>query len=41
MVQRLADNDKIVTRYMDDKDFNSAAFNVLSKAIFDSIPAKQ
>ncbi|MCI0421539.1 MAG: hypothetical protein L0387_26345 [Acidobacteria bacterium] len=24
MVQRMADNDKIVTRYMDDKEFRSA-----------------
>ena len=39
MVQRMADNDKIVTRYMDDKEFGSAAFAVLSKAIYDSIPA--
>ena len=38
MVQRMSDNDKIVTRYMDDKDFGSAAFAVLSKAIYDSIP---
>ena len=30
--------DKIVTRYMDDKEFGSAAFAVLSKAIYDSIP---
>jgi len=40
MVQRMADNDKIVTRYMDDRDFGSAAFGVLSKAIYDSIPAE-
>jgi type I restriction enzyme R subunit len=39
MVQRMADNDKIVTRYMDDKEFGSAAFAVLSKAIYESIPA--
>jgi len=39
MVQRMADNDKIVTRYMDDKEFGSAAFAALSKAIYDSIPA--
>jgi len=39
MVQSMADNDKIVTRYMDDKEFGSAAFAVLSKAIYDSIPA--
>lgn len=38
MVQRMSDNDKIVTRYMDDKEFESAAFSVLSKAIFDAIP---
>lgn len=38
MVQRMAENDKIVTRYMDDKEFGSAAFSVLSKAIYESIP---
>jgi type I restriction enzyme R subunit len=38
MVQRMDDNDKIVTRYMDDKAFGSAAFDVLSKAIYESIP---
>ena len=40
IVQRMADNDKIVTRYMDDKEFGSAAFAVLSQAIYDSIPSK-
>jgi type I restriction enzyme, R subunit len=40
MVQRMADNDKIVTRYMDDKEFGDAAFTVLSKAIYDSIPTQ-
>lgn len=38
MVQRMADNDKIVTRYMDDKEFGDAAFTVLSKAIYEAIP---
>ena len=38
MVERMADNDKIVTRYMDDKEFGDATFTVLSKAIYDSIP---
>jgi type I restriction enzyme R subunit len=38
MVERMADNDKIVTRYMDDEEFGEAAFKVLSKAIYDSIP---
>lgn len=40
MVQRMADNDKIVTRYMDDKDFGDAAFTELSKAIYESIPVE-
>jgi type I restriction enzyme R subunit len=40
MVERMADNDKIVTRYMDDKEFGDAAFTVLSKAIYESIPSE-
>jgi type I restriction enzyme R subunit len=39
MVERMIDNDKIVSRYMDDTEFGDAAFAVLSKAIYDSIPA--
>lgn len=39
MVQRMAENDNIVTRYMDDKEFGNEAFAVLSKAVYDSIPA--
>ena len=31
MIERMAENDKIVTRYMDDKDFGTVAFAVLSK----------
>jgi type I restriction enzyme R subunit len=38
MIQRMNENDKIVTRYMDDKAFEDAAFAVLSKVIYDSIP---
>lgn len=34
MIQRMADNDKIVTRYMDDKDFQSVVFPLLAKEIF-------
>lgn len=41
MVQRMADNDKIVTRYMDDKEFGGVAFAELSKAIYDSIPGNK
>ncbi|MBF0611879.1 MAG: type I restriction endonuclease subunit R [Magnetococcales bacterium] len=39
MIQRMSENDKIVTRYMDDKAFENAAFAVLSKVIYESIPA--
>jgi len=39
MIQRMAENDKIVTRYMDDNEFNSAAFALLSKSIYESIAA--
>lgn len=38
MIQRMSDNDKIVTRYMDDKAFGDTAFAVLSHAIYNSIP---
>ncbi|AMD92492.1 type I restriction endonuclease subunit R [Desulfomicrobium orale] len=39
MLQRMNENDKIVSRYMDDKAFEDKAFAVLSKVIYDSIPA--
>jgi len=39
MIQRMSENDKIVSRYMDDKAFEDAAFAVLSKVIYDTIPA--
>jgi len=38
MIQRMSENDKIVTRYMDDKDFENAAFSVLSREIYEAIP---
>jgi type I restriction enzyme R subunit len=37
IVQRMTENDAIVTRYMDDAEFGSAAFEALSKAIYDAI----
>ena len=37
MIQRMSENDKIVSRYMDDKAFEDAAFGVLSKAIYETI----
>jgi len=39
MIQRMAENDKIVTRYMDDSDFQRIAFPVLAREIFDAIRA--
>jgi len=40
MIQRMADNDKIVTRYMDDQQFQDAAFPILAKDIFETINVK-
>ena len=37
MIQRMAENDKIVTRYMDDEAFQRAAFPILAKEIFDTV----
>ncbi|MCC6347669.1 MAG: type I restriction endonuclease subunit R, partial [Nitrospirales bacterium] len=41
MIQRMADNDKIVTRYMDDQEFQNSAFPLLAKEIFDSIRSEE
>lgn len=41
MVQRMGENDKIVTRYMDDPEFQNAAFPILAKAIFEAVRGKQ
>ena len=40
MIQRMADNDKIVMRYMDDKDFQSIVFPLLAKEIFVTLQKK-
>jgi type I restriction enzyme R subunit len=40
MIQRMAENDKIVTRYMDDQQFQDAAFPILAKEIFEAIQAE-
>ena len=34
MIERMAENDKIVTRYMSDRDFQGSAFPILAKDIF-------
>ena len=37
MIQRMSENDQIVTRYMDDKEFQSAVFPLLAKEIFTTV----
>lgn len=37
MMKRLKENDKIVSRYMDDEKFQKAAFDILAKAIFEEL----
>jgi type I restriction enzyme R subunit len=39
MIERLADSDKIVTRYMADRDFQGAAYPILAREIFEAIRA--
>jgi type I restriction enzyme R subunit len=39
MIQRMGENDDIVTRYMNDKDFENVAFSILSRVIYESIPS--
>jgi type I restriction enzyme, R subunit len=40
MIERMGENDKIVTRYMSDRDFQGAAFPILAREIFETIRAK-
>jgi len=37
MIQRMSENDKIVTRYMDDQEFQNSAFPILAREILDTI----
>lgn len=39
MIERMAENDQIVTRYMGDREFQGAAFPILAREIFDSVRA--
>ena len=41
MMQRMAENDSIVTRYMDDGNFQKTIFPILAKEIYKSILEKQ
>ena len=40
MIQRMTENDKIVTRYMDDSDFQRTAFPILAREIFEAVRAE-
>lgn len=40
MIQRMGENDKIVTRYMDDGEFQRVAFPILAREIFEAIHAE-
>lgn len=41
MIERMTENDEIVTRYMADKDFQGSAFPILAREIFDEVRARQ
>ncbi len=40
MIARMADNDKIVTRYMADREFQGSAFPILAREIFEAVRAE-
>lgn len=41
MIQRMTENDRIVTRYMDDGEFQRTAFPLLAKEIFEAVHKEQ
>ena len=41
MIQRISDNDEIVTRYMDDIEFQETVFPLLAKEIYEKIVAER
>ena len=40
MIERMAENDQIVTRYMADKEFQASAFPILAKEIFETVRSR-
>ncbi len=40
MIERMGENDKIVTRYMADQEFQGSAFPILAREIFESVRAQ-
>ena len=41
MIERMTENDKIVTRYMADREFQGSAFPILAREIFEAVRAKE
>lgn len=41
MIQRMSENDQIVSRYMDDREFQNAIFPLLAKEIFTAVRERQ
>ena len=41
MMQRMSENDGIVTRYMDDRNFRKTVFPILAKEIYKSVLEKE
>ena len=41
MIERIAENDKIVTRYMADQEFQGSAFPILAREIFEAVRGTQ
>lgn len=37
MIERMGENDRIVTRYMADQDFQASAFPILAREIFEAV----
>ena len=37
MIERMGENDKLVTWYMADRDFQASAYPVLAREIFDAV----
>ena len=40
MIERVAENDQIVTRYLEDKEFQASAFPILAREIFDAVHSR-
>jgi type I restriction enzyme R subunit len=40
MIERIAENDKIVTRYMADQEFQGSAFPILAREIFEAVRSR-